>query len=102
VLPKKDDKLDQVITHLKTTALAEMSVRYAQVRVRVVDYQLDAFSGIAALGPNMQASFSHNALDVGFVMNENFHIDNYGFAGVLTDDPMLGMVNGWETSIEWE
>jgi hypothetical protein len=102
VHPKKDDKFDQVITHLKTTALAEMSVRYAQVRVRVVDYQLDAFSDIAVFVPNMQASISHTAVDAGSVIDENLHIDNYAFAGVLTDDPMLGMVNGWESSIEWE
>lgn len=101
MLPKKDEKFNQVITHLRTTALAEISSRYAQVRIRVVEYQLEAFSGIVALVPNMEAGSSHTAVDAGSVMDENLHIDNYAFAGDFIDDPMLGMVNGWEPSFEW-
>lgn len=100
MLPKKYDKFDQVITHLKTTPLAEMSMRYAQVRTRVVDYQLSVFSGVEAFVPNMQAESSHTTLNTGPVMEDDLYIENYAFAGDLGDDPMLGMVNGWEPSME--
>jgi len=102
VLPKKDDKFDQVVAHLRTTALAEISSRYAQVRIEVIKYQLDAFSRIAAFVPPTQAGTFHTAVDAGSVMDEDLHIDNYPFAGVLIDDPMLSMVNGWEPPIEWD
>ncbi|KAK4996035.1 hypothetical protein LTR66_004260 [Elasticomyces elasticus] len=95
VLPKKDDKFDQVVAHLRTTALAEVSSRYAQVRIEVIKYQLDAFSRIAAFVPNTRAGTFHTAVDAGSVMEEDWHNDNNAFAGVWIDDTMLGMVNGW-------
>jgi hypothetical protein len=102
VLPKKDDKFDRVVTHLKTTKLAEISSKYAQVRIQVVEHQLNAFRGIAAVVPNVQASSSNAAVNAGPIVAEDLHTNNYAFTGVLSDDPMLGMVDGWESSIQWE
>lgn len=102
MLPKKDDKFDQVITHLKTTELATMSSKYAQVRIKVVDCQLDAFRGITTLAPNVQASSSNTAVDARLDMGENSHINRHAFTGGLSDDPMLAMADGWESLIEWE
>jgi len=82
--------------------LAEISSRYAQVRIEVIKYQLDAFSRIAAFVPHTQAGTFHTAVDAGFVVDEDLHIDNYAFAEGLIDDPTLGMVNGWELPIEWD
>jgi len=48
--------------------------------------------------PNTRAGTFHTAVDAGSVMEEDLHIDNYAFAGFLIDDPMLGMVNGWESN----
>jgi hypothetical protein len=102
VLPKKDDKFDQVITHLKTTKLAEISSKYAQVRIQVVNYQLNAFRGIAASVSNVQASSSLTTVDGNYFMDENLYINNYAFTGVPSDDPMLNIVDDWESSFQWE
>ena len=41
------------MAHLKSTPLAEMSRQYSDLRVRLVDHQLDCFSGHTALADEM-------------------------------------------------
>ncbi len=43
VLPKKDDKFDDVIAHLRTTPLASLSGKYSDLRTRIVDHQFNVF-----------------------------------------------------------
>ena len=101
MLPKKDDKFDQVITHLRSTSLPEMSLKYAKLRARLVDHQLDIFSGMTAFVPRVQAGSSYTTLAAGPAIYDNLYPENYPFTGDLIDDPMLGMVNGWGPSMEW-
>ena len=94
MLPKKDDKFDEIITQLRTTPSAEMSSRYTQIRIRVIDYRLKVFSGIATFVFSIQAGSSYTALIAGPVLNNNLYIRNYIFAGDLIDDPILDIING--------
>ena len=102
MLPKKDDKFDEVITHLRTTSLPEMASKYAKLRARVVDHQLNVFSGIAASEPKVQAGSSDTTLTAGPVIHDNSYMEDYPFTGDLMDDPFFGMVDGWEPSMEWQ
>jgi len=53
ILPKKDEKFDQAIDHLRSTSIPALAQEYADLRVRVVDTQLAIFERMMLTMPKV-------------------------------------------------
>ena len=48
MLPKKGDKFNAVVQHLTSTPFMELAMQYTDLRIKVVDHQLNTFNAITA------------------------------------------------------